>query len=204
MLVESEPVVFGVFADFVRELGLSASREEIIREQKGLSLRQGVVLVEEKLGAPLPEGFLDRYRVAFLEALRTELKPVPGVAEALAAITVPVCVASNSDAERLRLSLEVAGFLARFEGRMFCASDVRREKPAPDIYLLAASRLGVDPSRVIVVEDSVPGVQAAIAAGMTALGYTAGNEDAARELAAAGARVFGSMSQLPRLIEEGI
>src|SRR4051812_34427201 len=186
VLVESEPVVFGVFADFVRELGLSTSREEIIREQKGLSLRQGVALVEQKLGAPLPAGFLDRYRVAFLQALRTELKPVPGVAEALTAIDVPVCVASNSDAERLRLSLEVAGFLPRFEGRMFCASDVKREKPAPDIYLLAASTLDVDPAHVAVVEDSVPGVRAALAAGMTAFGYSAGSEEAAAELAAAG------------------
>src|SRR5581483_395824 len=121
------------------------------------------------------------------------------IAEALAAIELPMCVASSSGHDSLRFKLELTGLYERFEGRIFSAADVANGKPAPDLFLYAASRMGADPSRCVVVEDSRYGVEAARAAGMDALGYAGG---VTRAAALDGPRtvVFDDMRTLPELL----
>ena len=114
------------------------------------------------------------------------------------------CVASSSSIERIRLSLEVTGLASLFEGNVFSATQVAHGKPAPDLYLFAARTMSVTPSQCIVVEDSLVGVKAGVAAGMTVVGFAGGahaTSDLAQKLSAAGARqVLSSMSELPAVI----
>ncbi|NIM63065.1 MAG: HAD-IA family hydrolase, partial [Acidobacteria bacterium] len=120
------------------------------------------------------------------------LPAVGGVAEVLANLEIPFCVASSGEIEKMETTLGLTGLLPRFAGRMFSASQVPFGKPAPDLFLFTAGSLGVAPERCAVVEDSLPGVQAAVAAGMTAFGYVERSD--ARSLASAGAIVFDSMT----------
>ncbi|MBM3368377.1 MAG: HAD-IA family hydrolase [Betaproteobacteria bacterium] len=111
-------------------------------------------------------------------------------------MTVPYCVASNSIAERVRVSLGATGLLERFEGRMFSADEVAQPKPAPDLFLHAARRMGVEPGARTVIEDSVTGVRAALAAGMTVLGYAGAAHADPAAMRVAGAEVFTDMKQI--------
>src|SRR5262249_9747843 len=144
--------------------------------------------------------FMDDWQERVFASLRRELKPVPGVSEALDQLHAPSCVASGSDPARIRLSLELSGLLSRFEGRIFSAAQVARGKPAPDLFLFAAHSLGAAPAECVVVEDSLPGVRAGVAAGMRVLGFAARNP--AEALAREGAVIFTDMRQLPELIEQ--
>jgi beta-phosphoglucomutase-like phosphatase (HAD superfamily) len=105
-------------------------------------------------------------------------------------------VASSGEVEKMRLTLGITGLLDLFDGRLFSASQVTRGKPAPDLFLLAATTMGHDPAGSVVIEDSLPGVRGAVAAGMTVFGYAAGEPARARALAAAGADVFDDFSVL--------
>jgi len=201
VLVDSEPLANRIFAGALREIGLEIGLEEVCRTFIGLSMSRCVEIVEQRLGRPVPADFVDRLQDATFDAFRAGLQPVPGVIAALKRIDAPVCVASSGEHEKMRLTLGLTGLLPRFEGRMFSATEVARGKPDADLFLYAASRLGARPERCAVVEDSLPGVQAARAARMTAFGY-AGRADG-DELAAAGATVFGEMEKLPELLETG-
>ncbi len=144
--------------------------------------------------------FVERLQARTYEAFRRELRAVPGVHAALDSIRTPVCVASSGEPEKIRLTLGLTGLLERFEGRLFSAAEVSRGKPHPDLFLHVAQSLGVSAERCVVVEDSRPGVRAALAAGMLALGYAGrGN---GQELAAVGATVFDDMSELPRVLAD--
>jgi HAD superfamily hydrolase (TIGR01509 family) len=125
-----------------------------------------------------------------LEAFERELQPVRGIHAALDAISVPSCVASSGTHDRIRTALRVTGLLPQFEGRIFSATDVEHGKPAPDLFLHAAARMGAAPERCVVVEDSPAGVQAGLAAGMTVQGYGVNG----------GATAFRSMDELPALV----
>ena len=138
-------------------------------------------------------------------AFRRELAPIEGIAKTLQALGIPFCVASSSQLERVRLSLEVTGLLELFEGRMFSASMAAQGKPAPDLFLMAAKALGAKPSKCLVIEDSPAGVIAAQRAGMTVFGFLGGSHaqqqphrEALEQLAPA--LIFSDMSLLPELI----
>jgi HAD superfamily hydrolase (TIGR01509 family) len=200
VLVDSEPISTRVLREALAEIGLPMSEAAAEQRFLGRSLWESVALIEAQLGHPVPEGFGDQWQRRSFEALRAELKPVPGVEAALDRLTSPSCVASGSNPARIQLSLELTGLLPRFAGRVFSAAQVARGKPAPDLFLFAAQTLGAVPGRCVVVEDSVPGVQAAVAAGMPVLGYAA--RTPAQTLAQAGAITFDDMAQLPGLIED--
>jgi HAD superfamily hydrolase (TIGR01509 family) len=134
-------------------------------------------------------------------AFRRELRPVPGVVEALDAIALDTCVASGGSHEKVTLTLGLTGLYERFAGRIFSAEEVERGKPDPDLFFYAAERMGVVPERCVVVEDSPWGVAAGVAAGMSVLGYAADAEPRAAEvLLDAGATVFTAMAKLPLLL----
>ncbi len=200
VLVDSEPISTRVLMGMLAEVGLPMSAEAAEQQFMGRSRAESVAWMEQHLGRAVPENFLDRWQQQIFEAFRRELKPVPGIETALDQITIPSCVASGSDPARIQLSLELAGLLPRFAGRIFSATQVARGKPAPDLFLFAARSLGAAPARCVVLEDSLPGVQAGVAAGMTVLGYAARNP--AAMLAQAGAATFTDMARLPELIAQ--
>ena len=152
-----------------------------------------------------PEDFVERLQVETLQIFRdAPLRPVAGVAAAIDAIEaqgVATCVASSGGFDKMEVSLGVTGLGPRFEGRIFSASQVRRGKPFPDLFLKAAIEMNEQPFDCVVVEDSVPGVQAARSAGMRVLGYVGAPYADRDAMAAAGAFLFGDMTQLPALVQ---
>jgi HAD superfamily hydrolase (TIGR01509 family) len=200
VLVDSEPLAIRIEVEILAEYGMPLSEAEIVKRFVGRSQSVMTTALEEHLGHPLPADWNNRYRERFNEAYRAELKPIDGIEHALdQIIDLPVCVASSSEPDRLLYKLELCGLRQRFEGRIFSASEVDNGKPAPDLFLHAASRMGADPARCAVVEDSRYGVEAARAAGMAAFGY-AGSVTPAADLEGPGTTVFDDMRELPALL----
>jgi HAD superfamily hydrolase (TIGR01509 family) len=205
VLVDSEVISNEVLARLLTAEGLPTTLAEARRAYQGLLLSEVLAGVEERLGRPLPDGWLARYEHERAEAFRLELKPVPGAANAVepaAMAGLEVCVASQGSLEKTRLSLELTGLDQLFGDRaLFSASTVARGKPHPDLFLHAASAMGAAPSACAVVEDTPSGVTAAVAAGMRALGYSADSDEAA--LCKAGGEVLRSLDELPRRLGFG-
>jgi HAD superfamily hydrolase (TIGR01509 family) len=199
VLVDSERITNQVFADLLGELGLEFSLADMFEHFVGHSMAQCLDKITGLLGKSPPPDFVATYRARTRHALETQLRPVPGIEEALAQITIPSCVVSNGEHEKMRLTLGLTGLLPRFEGKLFSVTEVARPKPAPDVFLYAASCCRVAPRDCVVVEDTPSGVAAAVAAGMTVLGYAAWTP--AHWLRAAGAdHVFDRMTELPQLV----
>jgi len=200
VLVDSEPIANRVLNEALNDLGIAIGLDESAARFTGLSLASCAERVEQMLGAPLPESFLPDLERRTAKAFDRRLQPVRGVADLLSTIDWPRCVASSGSHRKIRHSLKIAGLARWFPDRaIFSADDVSQGKPAPDLFLLAARRLGFEPERCVVVEDSVPGVTAALAAGMTVYGYA--ERTAPRKLRAAGATVFTRMHELADLLE---
>jgi len=204
VLVDSEPAANRILAEELTRIGVPTTVEESVRDYMGRSWGHMVEVVTGRLGEPPPASLAQAYRERLFAAYAArEVPAVPGIAAALDELDargVPYCVASSGDHERIRNGLETAGLSDRFDdARIFSADDVGRGKPSPDLFLHAAERMGFDPDRTTVVEDSPAGVQAGIAAGMAVLGYAA--RTPAGLLSQAGARVFLTMDALPTLIE---
>src|SRR5215207_10852675 len=202
VLVDSEPLSNRILAERLTAIGLPTTTEESIRDYMGRSWRTDQEIIEGRLGRPLPGGWVDAYHAAVIAAFATELEPVAGIAAALDAIALPSCVASSSAHPRIRAALEATGLLERFDGRIFSATDVEHGKPAPDLFLHAAARMGVPPDRCAVVEDSRYGIEAARAGGMRAFGYAGGLTPRDR-LAGPATTVFDHMHELPDLLARG-
>ena len=199
VLLDSERLAIRVERELLAELGWALSEEEIAERFMGRSEAVMWAEIEAHLGRSLPPDLQARARAAYRGAFEAELTAVPGVVEALDEITLPTCVASSSDHDKLAHSLGLVGLYDRFRGRIFSATEVAHGKPAPDIFLHAARSLGAAPARCVVVEDSRYGVQAARAAGMRALAF-AGGLTPAEALAGPGTVVFDDMARLPGLL----
>lgn len=199
VLVDSERLAHQVLIDSVAPLGLHFSMKEAMALFRGRKMSECVDEVESRIGYTLPEAFIDEFRARQTAAFKAELKPVAGIVEALDSIDATICVASSGPPEKIRLSLTLTGLLERFDGAIFSAYEVGSWKPDPGLFLHAASAYGIPPGRCIVIEDSILGVRAGVAAGMSVLGYAADAD--AEELAAGGARIFFSMLDLPSLIQ---
>jgi HAD superfamily hydrolase (TIGR01509 family) len=182
-------------------LGWPLTEEEVVERFLGVSDEDFRGAVEARLGPTLPRDWEEQFTTLYRNAFEAELRPVEGIVDALDAILLPTCVASSGSHEKMRFTLGLAGLYDRFAGRIFSATDVRRGKPAPDLFLHAAERMGIDPGACVVVADSHAGVLAARSAGMRVLGY-AGGLTPTHRLEAAGAVVFSDMRRLPELLEE--
>jgi HAD superfamily hydrolase (TIGR01509 family) len=202
VLVDSEVISNRVLAAMLTAQGLPTTLPQARREYQGLLLADVLANAEAKLGRSLPADWLAHYEVERSEAFRRELEPVAGAAEAiecLRAAGLYVCVASQGKLEKTRLSLALTGLDHLFpEHVRFSAYSVANGKPAPDLFLYAAATIGVEPAACAVVEDTPSGVEAAVAAGMRAIGYTADSDE--RVLREAGAVRLGSLDELPRLL----
>ncbi|MDQ3724070.1 MAG: HAD family hydrolase [Actinomycetota bacterium] len=199
VLVDTELISNTVLAGLLTDAGLPTTLELCLRDYRGRSLRSVMQLATERHGGTqLPEDIPERYYAEVEARFAVELEPIPGVVAALDEIALPTCVASSGPHHKLAVTLRATGLWERFEGRIYSATEVAHGKPAPDLFLHAARAMGFDPASTAVVEDSVPGVQAARAAGMRALAFAADSDAAA--LAAAGGEVFDDMAQLPALL----
>jgi len=202
VLVDSETLAVGVEARVLTELGWSMQAPEVTRRWVGRSSADQLAEIAEQLGPEAAATFQERCTAELDETFRRSLSPVDGVLSVLDhldEIGLPYAVASSGDHRKIRLTLGITGLVDRFDGRIFSTVDVPNGKPAPDLFLSASQSLGFAPGRCAVVEDSVYGVQAAVAAGMTAYGYAGGLTDA-RSLAESGAVVFHEMSDLLGLL----
>jgi len=204
VLVDSEVVANRVAARCFTEAGAPIGEEEMIRRFAGMKATKVTEMVFAEHGLEVPPDATELRRQAIMAAFETELTPMPGIAEALDAIPAPKCVASSSHPERIALSLRITGLAGYFGDKVFSSFMVERGKPAPDLFLLAAERMGAVPADCIVVEDSVAGVEAGRAAGMRVIGFIGGShcrEGHADKLSAAGAeRVIGHMRDLPAAV----
>jgi HAD superfamily hydrolase (TIGR01509 family) len=202
VLVDSEGISNGVLARMLTAEGLPTTLAQARRDYQGLVLGEVFERAEQKLGGTLPEDLSDRFVTERAEIFRRELRPVEGAAEAVAQVIaagVEVCVASQGKLEKTRLSLELTGLRRLFSERaLFSAWNVPRGKPHPDLFLHAASEMGVEPDRCVVVEDTPSGVTAGVSAGMPVFGYAADSDE--QELRRAGATTFSSMRRLPELL----
>ena len=204
VLVDSERLIVKLEAQIFRERGWPLTEDDIIREFVGLSdsaMRERLSeLVGEQLADDWDAEYTDRYR----RALADGIEAVPGVATAIDAVEragLATCVASSGSHQKMALTLGNTGLLGRFDGRIFSSTDpeVERGKPAPDLFLHAAARMGVEPDRCAVVEDSPFGLAAALDAGMTAFGF-AGSVTPVHRLALEGVTIFHSMTDLAGLV----
>ncbi|MEU3532751.1 HAD family hydrolase [Streptomyces murinus] len=202
VLVDSEPISNRHLAAYLTELGIETSYEDSLRDYMGSAMHRVHDLVLERTGQRLPADFDDVFHARVFAAFERELGPVPGAAEVLeklAADGVPYCVASSGSHQRIRVGHRTTGLDRWFrEERIFSSQDVGKGKPAPDLFLYAAERMGVAPGRCAVVEDSPLGVQAAVAAGMDVYGFTAMTP--AERLAGA-TQLFADMGELPDLLK---
>jgi HAD superfamily hydrolase (TIGR01509 family) len=199
VLVDSERITNEVFCSMLNELGLRVSLQDMFERFVGLSMPQCIGLITEMRGKPPPSEFAAELQQRSARALKEQITPIPGVAEMLAELRIPHCVASSGDHAKIRLTLSATGLLKHFENKIFSVADAEKPKPAPDVFLLAARRFGVQPAGCAVVEDTPIGVRAAIAAGMRAFGFAANTP--AHRLREAGAHVvFSEMRELLSLI----
>jgi HAD superfamily hydrolase (TIGR01509 family) len=201
VLVDSERIAVRVEAELLAELGWPLSQAEIVERFMGRTTEYMDEAIEAQLGSRLPGDWRDQFQRRYREAFAAELVPVDGVLDALDQIAVPTCVASSGSHDKLRFTLGHTGLYERFEGRIFSGYEVANGKPAPDLFLHAAARMGAGPARCAVVEDSLYGVLAARAAGMRVFGYAGGLTPVDR-LEGEATVVFEDMRELPRLLAD--
>ena len=204
VLVDSEPITNGVLRDMLEERGWTLSTLECMRIFVGKAVKDEAALIEARTGLPLTEDWMAQFRERRNAGLMRDLKPIPHAVQAVAAVHElfegRIACASGADRFKVELQLEKCGLMPYFAGRIFSGHELPRSKPAPDVYLAAAAVLGVDPKRCAVVEDTVTGVTAGVAAGARVFGYSPpeAGHDAPAALRAAGAvQIFVSMRELP-------
>ena len=199
VLIDSELLSIRADRECLAECGIELSAEEILDRYTGISFAGMVADIEARHG-PLPADFADRHRRHLWPLFERELRAIPGVAAVLDSLICPTCVASSGRPERLKHALSLVGLYDRFHPHIFSAVEVARGKPAPDLFLYAAARMGAAPERCVVIEDSVPGVMAAVAAGMSVIGFVGAShcrpDEAARLAAHGAARVIDDMTKL--------
>jgi HAD superfamily hydrolase (TIGR01509 family) len=167
VLIDSEIISAQMLVAELARLGLMIDLNYVERNFLGRSYPVVMETIRREFGLDLPGDFEARYREALLEAFQRELKVVPHVPEVLAGIGVPYCVATSSSPRRAEISLALAGLTDLVGGRLYTSTMVAKGKPAPDLFLFAASDMGVRPDRTLVIEDSLTGIRAGLAAGMT-------------------------------------
>jgi HAD superfamily hydrolase (TIGR01509 family) len=199
VLVDSELITNSVFAAMLGELGLPITVDYLFENFVGRTMQHCWREVAVMLGREVPTALREEFQRRSLAALQTQVKAVRGVEALLDSLHVPYCVASSGGHEKMAATLGATGLLPRFRNRVFSATEVAHGKPAPDIFLYAAAKCGVEPAFCAVIEDSPAGVVAGVTAGMRVYGYSAFTP--AERLRAAGAlATFTDMARLPELL----
>ena len=170
-LVDSEELGTSVLLKMAAELGLDLPLRETNAYFRGWKLDQCVAQIQTWLGRELPADFVAQVRSRTESTFRAGLQPIPGAVELVRALRLPMCVASSGPREKIELSLTLTGLLPYFKDRIFSGYEVGSWKPDPGLFLHAAQAMGVEPADCAVVEDSLVGVQAGVAAGMQVFAY---------------------------------
>jgi HAD superfamily hydrolase (TIGR01509 family) len=206
VLVDSEVISCRAHAETLTRYGYPITADEVFQRFLGRSMRQATLEIEAELGRSLPDDLHTQVYAEIFRLFAASLEATPHIDEALAAIMMPVCVASSGPPEKISTSLNHVGLYDRFAPHIFSAVQVSNGKPAPDLFLFAAGQMQAAPTRCLVIEDSVAGIIGARAAGMTALGFHGGSHcgpghgDTLRTAGAAA--TFDDMRQLPALIAQ--
>jgi HAD superfamily hydrolase (TIGR01509 family) len=175
VLIDSEIISARMLVAELARLGLSIDLTYVERNFLGRSYPVVMETIRREFGLDLPPDFEARYRENLLAAFQTDLKVVPHVHEVLAAMGVAFCVATSSSPRRAEMSLDLVGLRGLVGNRLFTSTLVARGKPAPDLFLYAAAKMGADPGRTLVIEDSLTGIRAGLAAGMTVWRFIGGS-----------------------------
>lgn len=207
VLVDSEPITNRVLTGMLGELGWHLSVEETMRIFVGKAVRDEAALIEARTGVAITTDWLMQFRERRNAALDLELVAIPGAPSAVralhSALNGRIAVASGADRIKVEMQLVKAGIFDCFEGRIFSGHEMPRSKPFPDVYLAAATALDVDPRRCAVIEDTVTGATAGVAAGATVFGYCPlelGHSSATALHGAGATHVFRDMRALPALL----
>jgi len=200
VLVDSEPIINRAHAYVLTACGYRITEGDLVRRFCGISDPDMLAIIQHEWGRVLPRSYRERVGRMIENEFRQSLTAIEGVSETLDSLQLPVCVASSSTVEQIRRKLELTGLLRCFGENLFSATMVGRGKPAPDLFLYAAQRLAAAPDRCLVIEDSPAGINAALAAGMTAIGFCGGGhcgpEHGARLQAYGAALVIADMGEL--------
>lgn len=198
VLVDSEELAMEVWVEMAAEYGYDLSFAAALAAFRGGEMAKCVAHLEALIGRSVDADFVPEFRARSAERFSLELKPIPGIHEVLDGLDVPFCVASNGPVEKMEVSLRVAGLWEYFEGRIVSAYRVGSFKPEPQLFLAAAELLDAPPEGCAVVEDSLPGVQAGLAANMAVFAICPpSNAQSFRQL---GARPFSQMEELLELL----
>jgi HAD superfamily hydrolase (TIGR01509 family) len=209
VLIDSEVISNRMTVAALNALGYQISEGEASRAFTGRSYASIRKDIEADWGQPLPDTFEADVQDQTLNAMATSLEAIGGVSDALSRLDLARCVASSSSIEWITSGLRKTGLFDYLEPHFFSASMVANGKPAPDIFLHAAEQMGTPPERSIVIEDSVPGVQAGVAAGMTVVGFSGGShitdkpEHGARLSSVGASLITDDIRHLPDLIAHG-
>ena len=171
VLVDSEPIANNTLIEVLNEIGIFITFEESLTLFLGKSWNDCLKIIEGMLGSKIEVDLTNIYMTRMFAEFEKSLNPIDGIKDVLDAINQKICVASSGPHEKIRKTLGLTGLLERFEDHIFSASDVENGKPSPDIFLLASNTLNVPPEKCLVIEDSLNGIKAAIAAGMKAIHY---------------------------------
>ncbi len=207
VLIDSEGIASRLVARELTALGWALTAEQAQARFLGMTLTDMIPAIESRTGRALPEGWTDRLARLLVAAMTEEAAPMPGAVallEATSALGLPWRIASNSSHPEMVAKFSRAGIMAMVAGRVHSAHDVGRGKPAPDVYFAAAAAAGVAPDACLVVEDSVPGVRAAVAAGMECLGFAPAGGSHASALLEAGAMLFRQLEELPERFRQAM
>ena len=176
-LVDSEPITVKVLVDYVSEYGLTLEYDEALGLFVGRDMAMIMVELEKRTSRPLPEDFVEEYRRRQAVELQRSVTCIPGAVELLSVVSrgkAPICVASNAPQPKIELNLQATGLEKFFQpNQIFSAYDVGKWKPDPTLFLHAAEQLNAAPKDCVVIEDSLAGIEAGIAAGMQTIGYAA-------------------------------
>ncbi len=175
VLIDSEIISARMLIEELAVLGVTIDLAYVAKHFLGRSYPTVMAQIRREFGLDLPPAFEDQYRERLLEDFRKDLKVMPDIPEVLDKLSVPFCVATSSSPRRVEMSLRMTGLAERVGERLFTASQVQHGKPAPDLFLFAAARMASDPAHTLVIEDSLTGLRAALAAGMQVWRFTGGS-----------------------------
>lgn len=211
VVLDSMTIHNEVESEAYAELGIYLAPQELAKRFAGMPLIEEFRILEREMGILFPPDAEAQIDVRKEKAFNERLKEISGISAALDELKdIPRCIASGSRLEQLRHSLSVANLYERFAPSIYSSEQVARGKPAPDLFLFAAQKMGFPPEDCLVIEDAVAGVQGALAAGMRVFGFTGGQhcshpygdgEQGERLVAAGAEHVFANMRELPSLIE---
>ena len=208
VLVDSEPITNGVLCQMLNEAGWALPPAECMRLFIGRTVRSEAARIERETGRPLTDAWMAEFYARRNARLQAELLAIPGALDAVRAVHARlggrIACASGADRQKVEMQLAQVGLTPYFAGRIFSGHEMPATKPAPDVYLAAAAAVGVPPARCLVVEDTVTGVTAGVAAGATVVGYSPSSvgHGSPEALRAAGAVcIIASMAELPALLD---